>query len=52
MLAGPVSEAVGARPALFGSSVICLLTFLVLLSVPAVRTLRRKETLGTLPTSK
>ncbi|GAA3112024.1 MFS transporter [Streptosporangium carneum] len=40
-LAGPVSDVIGARTALYGSAVVCLVTFAVLLCVPAVRSLRR-----------
>ncbi|MCX5403134.1 MFS transporter [Streptomyces sp. NBC_00335] len=42
-LAGPVAELIGARTLLYVSTLVAVVTFAVLLSVPAVRSLRRAE---------
>ena len=41
VLAGPISEAVGLRPAMFGMTALGIACALALLSVPGVRALRR-----------
>jgi MFS family permease len=43
-IAGPVSEVIGARSAMNAAAVISFLSFVILLSVPAVRSLPRVDT--------